>query len=218
MADLVLDETNLADRVTCTCCGKGRPRCEFLPVPVIVRRGAARSVEIHSSFLCADCRRRPPKAKSTHANGKAAKFFRTHQKRVTPDEWENAYALQNGRCGNCGRLGHPMPERLRPDQTESEGRIRLVADVDPVTHLIRGLLCVTCDKALHSLGDTLAAVEKLVAYLKREKSEQLNLIIAKENSSGEDEGHSPETVGEPVGTGSDDSSGAYTWQSDIEGG
>jgi hypothetical protein len=69
------------------------------------------------------------------------------------------------------RLGMPMPTRPRPTHCESCGRLPgtrgLHLDHDHTTNKFRGWLCSKCNAALGLLGDTLAAVEAIRAYLLR---------------------------------------------------
>lgn len=65
-------------------------------------------------------------------------------------------ASQNGRCAVCERI---LDSAKYVDHCHETGRVR-------------GVLCPACNSGIGLLGDTLAAVERAVAYLKRSVSGQ----------------------------------------------
>ena len=70
------------------------------------------------------------------------------------------------------RLGYPAPTRPMPERCElcdepSNGNGRLHLDHDHTLGIFRGWLCYKCNAAIGMLGDTIAGVERAVAYLKK---------------------------------------------------
>lgn len=70
------------------------------------------------------------------------------------------------------RHGLPIPTRPRPEACEACGRFgvegrRLALDHDHKTGEFRGWLCGPCNRGLGLLGDSIAGVEALHAYLLR---------------------------------------------------
>lgn len=71
--------------------------------------------------------------------------------------------------------GLPAPTRAEPVLCEICGRPptarykRLALDHDHETKAFRGWLCNRCNTALGMLGDTLEALERVVAYLRRSR-------------------------------------------------
>lgn len=69
--------------------------------------------------------------------------------------------------------GYPQPTRPRPNCCECCGRDvsmdvkALALDHCHTTGLFRGWLCLTCNLGIGRLGDTIEALERGIAYLKR---------------------------------------------------
>lgn len=76
---------------------------------------------------------------------------------ITKDDYDRMFLEQQGQCAICGQ-----PERT-PSSTG--GRRRLCIDHDHKTNLVRGLLCMQCNRGLGYFGDRpdllLAAIEYL---------------------------------------------------------
>lgn len=88
--------------------------------------------------------------------------IRTNQKRQTVEQIRKSRGL-------------PEPLRAEPALCEICGRPptarykRLALDHDHATNTFRGWLCNRCNTALGMLGDTLEALERVVAYLQRSR-------------------------------------------------
>ena len=86
---------------------------------------------------------------------------------------ENYNALlekQGGVCALCGVK--PCDWKNLRQLSEEDGRKkrklnRLAVDHNHVTGKVRGLLCVSCNRALGCLGDTEEAILKVLDYLRR---------------------------------------------------
>jgi hypothetical protein len=70
---------------------------------------------------------------------------------------EDLRAKQGGTCAICGTSAK-----------------RLVIDHDHQTGRVRGLLCDPCNTGLGKLGDTVAAIERAIRYLKAEDSSNVS--------------------------------------------
>lgn len=73
---------------------------------------------------------------------------------ITPEQYDEMWAAQDGRCAICRR----PPQR---------GRELLDIDHDHETGDVRGLLCWPCNSGLGSLGDDVERVRAALAYLER---------------------------------------------------
>lgn len=72
--------------------------------------------------------------------------------KITLDEYENLYFLQNGKCKICYK--------------EKEMR-KLCVDHDHSTGKIRGLLCDTCNRGLGYFKDNPLFLKNAIKYLER---------------------------------------------------
>ena len=71
---------------------------------------------------------------------------------ITLDQYEILLQESNGRCGICGNKPRKYP--LNVDHEHSTG-------------IIRGLLCMRCNRGLGLLGDSLERIDKARLYLER---------------------------------------------------
>lgn len=73
---------------------------------------------------------------------------------LTPEEYEQMFIAQGGRCAICGRhqddLDHP-----------------LAVDHDHLTGKVRGLICYSCNHVLGRVGDSIRILQAAIAYLER---------------------------------------------------
>ena len=74
---------------------------------------------------------------------------------LTPEQYEDMHERQNGQCASCGE-----PERGR----NQYGPLRLAVDHDHATGVVRGLLCMRCNRALGMLGDSAITIQRLLSY------------------------------------------------------
>lgn len=77
---------------------------------------------------------------------------------VTPDEYQQKFAEQDGRCAICGV--RPNPEGRGP-------AARLHVDHDHVTGENRGLLCVRCNPGVGYFQDDPALLRAAANYIER---------------------------------------------------
>lgn len=89
-------------------------------------------------------------------------------------EWRKAnysYAVERDLAYNRKRRGVPIPSHPSPGLCECCGKppsgrlTHLVPDHCHITGMPRGWLCDTCNLALGALGDDIAGVEQMIAYL-----------------------------------------------------
>lgn len=71
---------------------------------------------------------------------------------MTPEEYDSVLSFQNGACAICGRL--PKDKRLGVDHCHTTG-------------LIRGALCIVCNKVLGAFHDSAERFVKAAEYLRR---------------------------------------------------
>ncbi len=79
---------------------------------------------------------------------------------LTPEEYDELLAAQNGLCAICGR-----PERAAKKSTGKP--YFLSVDHDHETGRVRGLLCRTCNSAIGMLEDDQELFRAAIAYLAR---------------------------------------------------
>jgi hypothetical protein len=80
---------------------------------------------------------------------------------ISADDYDRLFDEQDGKCAICSR--EPVAW-----QGKWKGRLpRLVVDHDHDTGRVRGLLCGSCNRALGILGDNLAGISRVAAYLFR---------------------------------------------------
>lgn len=82
---------------------------------------------------------------------------------MTPEDYEATLEAQGGVCAICKR-----PERAMRDGN----LMRLAVDHCHATGGVRGLLCVTCNRALGLFGEDLGLMEACVRYLDRHVSKE----------------------------------------------
>lgn len=82
-------------------------------------------------------------------------YFRDHSLRkrygISSVEWDALFETQDCACALCGR-------------TQAN---RWHTDHDHATGTVRGILCWGCNSSLGHLGDSVAGLEKAIAYLRR---------------------------------------------------
>lgn len=117
-------------------------------------RTRVRARAMASYYRNAEVRRARARADYHLPEGKAAAHAK-HVERasgLTADEYRTLLSGQKGCCALCRRP--PRPSR------------RLAVDHDHATGQVRGLLCTQCNTALGRLGDDVAALERVVAYMR----------------------------------------------------
>jgi hypothetical protein len=76
---------------------------------------------------------------------------------ITPEDFDRMKDEQGGVCAACGQ-----PETGR----NQHGPLPLAVDHCHATGVVRGLLCMRCNRALGLLGDSAERVASLAAYRK----------------------------------------------------
>lgn len=69
---------------------------------------------------------------------------------ITKEEYEDRYAMQEGRCGICSTYAEV-----------------LCVDHDHKTGDVRGLLCSPCNRSLGQLGDDIESIKRTLEYLEQ---------------------------------------------------
>lgn len=75
---------------------------------------------------------------------------------ITPEQYDELHKKQKGLCASCGR-----PETKPANQF---GKPRLAVDHCHKSNIVRGLLCMKCNRALGLLDDDPEIVERLLRY------------------------------------------------------
>ena len=71
---------------------------------------------------------------------------------ITPEEYDELLAKQEGKCAICGRGQDDLPRRLAVDHNHTTGKVR-------------GLLCDNCNTAVGLLHENLLWTQKMLDYL-----------------------------------------------------
>jgi hypothetical protein len=74
---------------------------------------------------------------------------------LTEVQYQELLASQDGHCALCPRVNSGIKGG------------RLFVDHDHQTGKIRGLLCLRCNTSLGALGDSIASLERVIIYLRR---------------------------------------------------
>lgn len=145
----------------CSPCARERKREDYWKDPVKKREQTLASHRRHrEARLAAMSARYRADPDAYHEATRAAYLMRVYG--ITVDQFNDLVDAQAGLCGICGRGETDVDPRT--------GKTRkLAVDHCHDTGEIRGLLCRKCNTALGLLGDDLAAVEAVFAYLDRER-------------------------------------------------
>lgn len=74
---------------------------------------------------------------------------------ITRKQYNWLLERQKHKCGICGK-----------ESIKNGKKQRLAVDHDHITGEVRGLLCIACNRALGSLGDSVEGLEKAIAFIK----------------------------------------------------
>lgn len=139
----------------CARCGETKPESEF---PVDPRRPSRRYA------YCLLCKRDYMR-EYRRANPAAQKIKQRHDNLrkygITQADYETMLVAQDGRCAICGSRD---PGTRQHD--------RMVVDHDHATGLLRGLLCVACNRGLGNFGDDVHRLSSAIRYLNTNPKEQ----------------------------------------------
>ena len=115
---------------------------------------------------------REKRARWLAANPEKARQYEARKKANNPEAYRARMRRASWRFRDT-----PLPTRPEPPSCECCGRAEtmvrkgslchLQVDHDHATGLFRGWLCSSCNLGLGKIGDTIEAVERLLAYLKR---------------------------------------------------
>jgi hypothetical protein len=86
------------------------------------------------------------------------RYYLAHRYDMTPEEYEDLWEAQDGRCAICQKIAHVMDLRTGSPR-------RLAIDHDHQTGKIRGLLCHDCNVAIGHLNDDVEILYKAISYL-----------------------------------------------------
>jgi hypothetical protein len=143
---------------TCSACKRNRPLKEFY---IRVSRG------VPCRFArCRECELRISREwHKAHPEHMKRKSRRNHLKNLygmTPEEYQEKFATQNGLCAICRK---PETKTLRGEL------ISLATDHDHETDRLRDLLCHRCNSLIGLAGEDVAVLEAAIAYLKKHRSQ-----------------------------------------------
>ncbi len=141
----------------CPDCGEPRPVSEFAKNRS--RPGGLQAYcKVHSSQRFKQRRQKPDYAM------KQREFFMRWKYGITPGEFDELMARQDGKCAIC-KANHT--EVKRPGMTKRGLKPHgLVVDHSHETDVVRGLLCDRCNRALGLFHDDLIILQAAVGYLK----------------------------------------------------
>lgn len=139
----------------------------------------------HSVMICTS----PDCSNSVYAIGRCRKHYmkdryqrnvdeiRAYQRRYIKTDQSRAYRRNyNAQPAARARRGQPAPTRPMPTACEVCGRVSertLHLDHCHTTGAFRGWLCKRCNMALGKFGDSIAGIERVLAYLKRSNTDLL---------------------------------------------
>ncbi len=140
----------------CKVCGESVKKTRSRPIDVCTRckhiawtaRAEARGVDIAAIFQ-----------KKRDAAGKVFYDAKGGKRSVSRAEYNAMFESQKGVCGCC-----KQPET---HYDVRGGLKRLSIDHCHETGKIRGLLCGKCNRSIGGLGDTIAGLERALAYLRQ---------------------------------------------------
>ena len=143
------------DGLLCTKCKDIKPITEFYP-HISVARGY--------QYWCKPCMHleRIERAKIPLDPYTRRRYALWSLYRITPDDYEEMYQSQQGRCGICG-----VPkERWEPASVNDRPRF-LMVDHDHATGSVRGLLCSDCNHGIGKFKENPENLRSAIAYLCR---------------------------------------------------
>ena len=87
---------------------------------------------------------------------KQSKYFRDLHLRkcygINLEEYSELFNKQGGKCAICGKHQIDLTQPLFVDHDHKTGKVR-------------GLLCITCNTALGTFGDSVEGLQKVIDYL-----------------------------------------------------
>lgn len=83
-----------------------------------------------------------------------------HRYGISPEEYDNLYKIQNGKCAICNNSETAIHNLTKKT-------ITLAVDHCHKTKKIRGLLCQDCNRGLGKFHDDISKLEKAIEYLKK---------------------------------------------------
>jgi hypothetical protein len=101
--------------------------------------------------------------------------------RLTLKQYWELYDKQSGVCSICNQPESYILKRyISKDEPPVEKIQKLSVDHDHETGLIRGLLCFSCNKRLHSTKDGLPWLRAAIQYLDESENNDIKLYISPE--------------------------------------
>lgn len=144
----VRGQYKVRDTKVCPCCDTEKPRDEFYARSGLFTKAGRPVLMAH----CKECHKAGMRAyASDHADERRAKNLMANYG-ITPQQYGEMLARQDGGCGICGV------------KTDSQNR-RLHVDHNHETGAVRGLLCDSCNRAIGLLGDSADRLRMAVKYL-----------------------------------------------------
>lgn len=128
------------------------PQCEQRKLVSDFPRNAGSPDGLHAwCKVCKNARAREQYAEDEHVRERCHYAHKRRTYGLTPEQLSEMLEQQGGGCGICG--GPPRSVR------------GWSIDHDHDTGRVRGILCVPCNSALGALGDDIASIRRVLAYL-----------------------------------------------------
>ncbi len=149
------EQRRTVEGLLCTKCKKVKPVTEFYP-HVSIARGY--------QYWCKPCmhQERIERAKIPLDPHTRRRYALWSLYRITPDDYEEMYQRQQGRCGIC----NVYKERWEPASVKDRPRF-LMVDHDHATGRVRGLLCSDCNHGIGKFKENQENLRSAIAYLCR---------------------------------------------------
>lgn len=134
----------------CSECKRVLPLTDFYPGSPKSKKGWT---------YCRSCEGERGRRRREANPGLSTKVARRLRYGILPDQYEQLVAAQGGFCAICGEVSSVKRRDGRPRQLD--------LDHDHSTGLVRGLLCVRCNRGIGLLDDDPALLQAAALYLQR---------------------------------------------------
>lgn len=114
-------------------------------------RHGTQNAYVNLGCRCDSCRQAVADYQRGSGNGRKSSLKRNYG--ITPEQWDDLFQSQDGKCASCG------------DVPPEDAKRRFHVDHDHSTGAVRGILCHSCNVALGYLKEDQERITKLGVYL-----------------------------------------------------